>query len=77
VTLAGGRGSMAGVLGGVLAIGLLEDVFTLNGVGVDPQEVVKGVPASRDSSWWSGRRRLWRDGRGRMMSRGLPRKMDR
>jgi len=43
VTLAGGRGSMAGVLGGVLAIGLLEDVLTLNGVGVDPQEVVKGA----------------------------------
>jgi ribose/xylose/arabinose/galactoside ABC-type transport system permease subunit len=40
---AGGRGSMAGVLGGVLAIGLLEDVLTLNGVGVDPQEVVKGA----------------------------------
>ena len=43
VTLAGGRGTMLGVLGGVLAIGLLEDVLTLNGVGVDPQEVVKGA----------------------------------
>jgi ribose/xylose/arabinose/galactoside ABC-type transport system permease subunit len=43
VTLAGGRGNMLGVLGGVLAIGLLEDVLTLNGIGVDHQEVVKGV----------------------------------
>lgn len=43
VTLTGGRGSMAGVLGGVLAIGLMENVLTLNGVGVDSQEVVKGL----------------------------------
>jgi len=43
VTLAGGRGNMLGVLGGVLAIGLIETVLTLNGVSVDWQEVVKGV----------------------------------
>ncbi|MFI5384554.1 MAG: ABC transporter permease [Fimbriimonadales bacterium] len=42
VTLAGGRGNMLGVLGGVLAIGLMENVLTLNGVSVDWQEVVKG-----------------------------------
>ncbi|HTQ09817.1 MAG TPA: ABC transporter permease, partial [Fimbriimonadaceae bacterium] len=43
VTLTGGRGSLFGVLGGVLAIGLIETVLTLNGVGVDWQEVVKGA----------------------------------
>jgi ribose/xylose/arabinose/galactoside ABC-type transport system permease subunit len=43
VSLAGGRGNMVGVLGGVLAIGLLENVLSLNGVSVDFQEVVKGT----------------------------------
>jgi len=43
VSLAGGRGNMVGVLGGVLAIGMLEKVLSLNGVGVDRLEVVKGV----------------------------------
>jgi ribose/xylose/arabinose/galactoside ABC-type transport system permease subunit len=43
VTMAGGRGNVAGVLGGVLAIGLMGKIMTLNGFGTFEQEVVQGI----------------------------------
>ena len=42
VTLAGGRGSGIGVMGGVLAIGLLKNVMTLAGLGTFSQVIVQG-----------------------------------
>jgi len=43
VTLAGGRGGMLGVLGGVLVIGLLGKIMPLMGVSQDMQKVVQGL----------------------------------
>ncbi len=43
VSLQGGRGSVAGVLGGVLVIGVLLNLLTLLGVGSFGQMVVKGL----------------------------------
>jgi ribose/xylose/arabinose/galactoside ABC-type transport system permease subunit len=44
VALAGGRGSIAGILGGVLAIGLLGRILPLiPGVGQDQQLAIRGV----------------------------------
>jgi ribose/xylose/arabinose/galactoside ABC-type transport system permease subunit len=42
VTLAGGRGSGIGVLGGVLTIGLLKNIMTLAGFGTFSQGIVQG-----------------------------------
>jgi len=44
VTLAGGRGSMPGVIGGVLVIGLLGRILPLiPGIGQDQQFIIRGV----------------------------------
>lgn len=43
VTLAGGRGGMPGVLGGVLVIGLLGKILPLMGVSQDQQKIVQGL----------------------------------
>jgi ribose/xylose/arabinose/galactoside ABC-type transport system permease subunit len=42
VTLAGGRGNVVGVLGGVLAIGLMNKVMSVGGIGTFQQQVVQG-----------------------------------
>ncbi len=41
--LSGGRGTMFGVLGGVLVIGLLNNILTLKGVNLFQQSIVTGV----------------------------------
>jgi len=43
MTLAGGRGSILGVLGGALIIGLLNNVLTLLGVGTFSQDMIRGA----------------------------------
>ncbi len=42
MTLAGGRGSIVGVLGGVLIIGLMNNIMTLLGVGTFSQDMIRG-----------------------------------
>ena len=42
MTLAGGRGSIIGVLGGVLIIGLMNNIMTLLGVGTFSQDMIRG-----------------------------------
>ena len=43
MTLAGGRGSIIGVLGGVLIIGLMNNIMTLLGVGTFSQDMIRGL----------------------------------
>jgi ribose/xylose/arabinose/galactoside ABC-type transport system permease subunit len=43
MSLAGGRGSIGGVLGGVLSLGLLSNLMTLMGVDTFSQKIVKGI----------------------------------
>ncbi len=43
VTLAGGRGAIVGVLGGVLVIGILNNILTLLGVGTFSQDMIRGA----------------------------------
>ncbi|MBI9107876.1 MAG: ABC transporter permease [Spirochaetales bacterium] len=43
MTLAGGRGSIIGVLGGVLIIGLMNNIMTLLGVGTFSQDMIRGI----------------------------------
>jgi len=43
VLLTGGRGSIVGVLGGVLVIGLLENLLVLGGTGSFDQMIVRGM----------------------------------
>ncbi|QGP93240.1 Ribose import permease protein RbsC [Neomoorella glycerini] len=43
VSLAGGKGNMIGVLGGVVVIGLLNNILTLLGVGTFSQTIVQGL----------------------------------
>lgn len=43
VTLAGGRGNIVGVLGGVLVIGILNNILTLLGVGTFSQDMIRGA----------------------------------
>ncbi len=43
MTLAGGRGSIVGVLGGVLIIGLMNNIMTLLGVGTFSQDMIRGL----------------------------------
>jgi ribose/xylose/arabinose/galactoside ABC-type transport system permease subunit len=43
VTLAGGRGDIIGVLGGVLMLGLMSNIMTLMGVDTFAQRIVKGL----------------------------------
>ena len=43
MTLAGGRGSMIGVLGGVLIIGFINNIMTLLGVPTLSQDVIRGL----------------------------------
>lgn len=43
VTLAGGRGAVVGVLGGVLVIGILNNILTLLGVGTFSQDMIRGA----------------------------------
>ncbi len=43
MTLAGGRGSVFGVLGGCLIIGILNNVLTLLGVGTFSQDMIRGA----------------------------------
>jgi ribose/xylose/arabinose/galactoside ABC-type transport system permease subunit len=43
VTLAGGRGAIIGVLGGVLVIGILNNILTLLGVGTFSQDMIRGA----------------------------------
>jgi len=43
VTLAGGRGSIIGVLGGVLVIGILNNILTLLGIGTFSQDMIRGA----------------------------------
>jgi len=42
-TLAGGRGSIIGVLGGVLIIGLMNNIMTLLGIGTFSQDMIRGA----------------------------------
>jgi len=43
MTLAGGRGSIVGVLGGVFTIGLISNIMTLLGVDTFSQKIIKGI----------------------------------
>lgn len=43
MTLAGGRGSIFGVLGGVLFIGVLNNIMTLLGIGTFSQDIIRGA----------------------------------
>lgn len=43
LTLAGGRGDIIGVLGGVFVIGLMRNVMTLYGMGTFRQQIVTGI----------------------------------
>jgi ribose/xylose/arabinose/galactoside ABC-type transport system permease subunit len=43
VTLAGGRGNIIGVIGGVIVIGLMNNMMTLIGIGTFSQTVVQGI----------------------------------
>jgi len=43
VTLRGGRGSIAGVLGGVMTIGLMNNIMTLIGINTFIQNVITGI----------------------------------
>jgi len=43
MTLAGGRGSILGVLGGSLIIGILNNIMTLVGIGTFSQDMVRGA----------------------------------
>jgi ribose/xylose/arabinose/galactoside ABC-type transport system permease subunit len=43
MTLAGGRGSVPGVLGGVLVIGLIRNIMTLLGMSTFSQDIIQGV----------------------------------
>jgi ribose/xylose/arabinose/galactoside ABC-type transport system permease subunit len=43
MTLAGGRGSILGVLGGSLIIGILNNIMTLLGIGTFSQDMVRGA----------------------------------
>lgn len=43
MTLAGGRGSIIGVLGGTLVIGLMNNIMTLLGVGTFSQDIIRGA----------------------------------
>ena len=42
VALAGGKGNVVGVLGGVLAIGLMNKVMSLEGIGTFQQQTIQG-----------------------------------
>ena len=43
MTLAGGRGSIIGVLGGVLILGLMNNLMTLLGIGTFSQDMIRGI----------------------------------
>jgi len=43
VMLSGGKGSMAGVFGGVLVIGLLNNIMTFMGINTFQQNIVTGL----------------------------------
>jgi ribose/xylose/arabinose/galactoside ABC-type transport system permease subunit len=43
MTLAGGRGSIIGVLGGVLIIGLMNNIMALLGIGTFSQDMIRGA----------------------------------
>lgn len=43
MTLAGGRGNIIGVLGGVLIIGILNNIMTLIGIGTFSQDIIRGA----------------------------------
>lgn len=43
MTLAGGRGSIVGVLGGTLVIGLMNNIMTLLGIGTFSQDIIRGA----------------------------------
>jgi ribose/xylose/arabinose/galactoside ABC-type transport system permease subunit len=43
MTLAGGRGSIVGVLGGVLIIGLINNIMTLLGIPTLSQDIIRGA----------------------------------
>lgn len=43
MTLAGGRGNIIGVLGGVFTIGLMSNIMTLLGLDTFSQKIVKGI----------------------------------
>jgi len=43
MTLAGGRGTIIGVLGGVLIIGLMNNILTLLGVGTFSEDIIRGA----------------------------------
>lgn len=43
MTLAGGRGSIKGVLGGVFVIGLMNNIMTLLGIGTFSQDMIRGA----------------------------------
>jgi ribose/xylose/arabinose/galactoside ABC-type transport system permease subunit len=43
MTLAGGRGSILGVLGGSLIIGILNNIMTLIGIGTFSQDIIRGA----------------------------------
>ena len=43
VTLAGGRGSIIGVIGGAFVIGLMNNIMTLIGIGTFSQDMIRGA----------------------------------
>ena len=43
MTLAGGRGTILGVLGGSLIIGILNNIMTLIGIGTFSQDMIRGA----------------------------------
>ncbi len=43
MSLAGGRGSIVGVFGGVLTLGLISNILTLMGIGTFTQKMITGV----------------------------------
>jgi len=43
MTLAGGRGSIVGVMGGTLVIGIMNNIMTLLGIGTFSQDIIRGM----------------------------------
>lgn len=43
MTLAGGRGTIGGVIGGVLIIGIMNNIMTLLGIGTFSQDMIRGA----------------------------------
>jgi ribose transport system permease protein len=60
-SLAGGRGRVVGVLGGVMLLSIIGNVFNLLGVSVWYQQLLKGAIILLGAAAYVGRRELARE----------------